>query len=62
MSKTIELEKGQLTWTPKTVLFEGKEYPAPLNLLPILTYRTIIEFLTERTKTKYNGTNNRKNN
>jgi hypothetical protein len=44
----IEIEKGQLTWIPKTVIFEGKEYPAPLDLLPILTYRTVIEFLVER--------------
>jgi hypothetical protein len=44
----IEIEKGQLTWTPKTVIFEGKEYTAPLDLLPILTYRTMFEFLVER--------------
>ena len=50
----IEIEKGQLTWIPKTVIFEGKEYPAPLDLLPILTYRTMLEFLVER---KYNINN-----
>jgi hypothetical protein len=44
----IEIEKGQLTWTPKTVIFEDKEYPAPLDLLPILTYRNMLEFLVER--------------
>ena len=44
----IEIEKGQLTWVPKTVIFEGKEYPAPLDLLPILTYRTMLELLVER--------------
>ncbi len=48
----IELEKGQLTWIPKTVMFEDKEYQSPLNLLPILTYRTIFEFLVERKENK----------
>jgi hypothetical protein len=50
----IEIEKGQLTWIPKTVIFEGKEYPAPLDLLPILAYRTMMEFLIER-KQNSNG-------
>jgi hypothetical protein len=50
----IEIEKGQLTWIPKTVIFEGKEYPAPLDLLPILTYRTILEFLVERKDNRNN--------
>lgn len=44
----IELENGQLTWVPKTVIFEGEEYSAPLNLLPIFVYRTMLEFLAER--------------
>jgi hypothetical protein len=44
----IEIEKGQLTRIPKTVIFEGKEYPAPLNLLPILVQRNMLEFLVER--------------
>ena len=44
----IELHKGQLSWNPKSVIFEGKEYPAPLDLLPILVYRTILEVLIER--------------
>jgi hypothetical protein len=44
----VELENGQLTWTPKVVIFEGKEYPAPFNLLPILSYRIMIEILEER--------------
>lgn len=51
----IEIEKGQLTWTPKTVIFEGKEYTAPLNLLPILTYRTMLEFLVERKENRNNN-------
>ncbi len=44
----VELEKGQLTWIPKTVIFEGKEYLAPLDLLPLLVHRTMLEFLLER--------------
>jgi len=44
----IEMHKGQLSWIPKTVIFEGKEYPAPLNLLPIFVARTIIEYLKEK--------------
>ena len=51
----IEIEKGQLTWIPKTVIFEGKEYPGPLDLLPILTYRTILEFLVERKDNRNNN-------
>lgn len=47
-STMIELDKGQLTWVPKTIIFEGKEYKAPIDLLPILVYRTAIEFLLER--------------
>ena len=50
----IEIEKGQLIWTPKTVIFEGKEYPAPIDLLPILTYRTMLEFLVERKDNRNN--------
>lgn len=43
----IEIHKGELSWIPKTVIFEGKEYPAPLDLLPILARRVMIEYLTE---------------
>ena len=39
----IEIHNGQLSWTPKTVIFEGKEYAAPLDLLPYLVYKVIIE-------------------
>lgn len=44
----IELDGGQLTWTPKSVIFEGKEYQAPLDLLPILAMQVMVELLTER--------------
>lgn len=47
MNKT-EIEKGQLTWTPKTVIYNGKEYPAPLNILPIMVQQIILECLIER--------------
>ena len=50
----LELDKGKLTWTPKTVIFEGKEYPAPLDLLPILAYRVMFEFLLERKEKREN--------
>lgn len=46
--KILELDKGQLIWIPKTVIFEGNEYPAPLDLLPVFAYRTMMEFLMER--------------
>jgi hypothetical protein len=49
----IEIEKGQLNWVPKIVIFEGKEYSAPLDLLPILAYRTMLEFLVERKENKF---------
>lgn len=52
MKNTLELEKGELTWIPKTVIFEGKEYPAPLDLLPYFAYKTALEFLIERKENK----------
>ena len=39
-----------IVWIPKTVIFEGKEYPAPLNVLPLLAGRLLIEMLEERKK------------
>ena len=33
------LQYSDLIWHPKTVIFEGKEYPAPLDLLPLMVYR-----------------------
>lgn len=39
-----------ITWIPKTVIFEGKEYPAPFDVLPILTGRLLIEMCKERKK------------
>ena len=39
-----------IAWIPKTVIFEGKEYSTPLNVLPILTGRLLIEMLEERKK------------
>lgn len=48
----IEIEKGQLTWTAKTVIFEGKEYTAPLDLLTIMAHRTMLEVLLERKKNR----------
>lgn len=45
---SIEIHKGELAWVPKTVIWEGKEYPAPLDLLPFLVRKVIIECLTER--------------
>ena len=48
---SIEFENGQLSWIPKIVIYKGKEYPAPLNLLPIITMDIMMEILLER-KTK----------
>lgn len=39
----IEIHKGQLSWTPKKVIFEGKEYAAPLDLLPFMVRQFIIK-------------------
>ena len=39
----IELENGKLSYTYKTVIFNGKEYLAPLDMLPILIRNTIID-------------------
>jgi len=44
----LEFDSGQFTWIPEWVIFEGKKYSAPLDLLPILTYRTMLEYLVER--------------
>ena len=44
----IEIHKGELTWTPKTVIYNGRAYPAPLDLLPMLVQQVVIEELTER--------------
>lgn len=50
MENSIELDNGQLTWIPKTVLYRGKEYLAPLNILPMLAQDVMLEFLLERKK------------
>ena len=44
----IEIDIDSLYWRPKTVIFNGKEYPAPLNLLPLLTHYCLIELLHEK--------------
>ena len=46
----LELHTGQLTWVPKTVIFEGIEYPAPLTILFLLTVKWIIEYLNSLKK------------
>ena len=47
MSNLI-LHSGELSWQPKTVILNGVEYPAPLDLLPILARKVMIEVLKER--------------
>jgi len=37
-NKIIELDDGSLTWIPKTVILDGKEYDAPLDLISYFTY------------------------
>lgn len=44
----VEFDDGKLVWTPKTVIYNGKEYPAPLNILPFLVREVMYEYLTER--------------
>ena len=39
---------NKLAWIPKTVVFEGKEYPAPLDILPLMACRVILEMLEEK--------------
>ena len=53
----VEIHTGQYSWTPKTVIFEGKEYPAPLDLLPIITKRLLLEVLLERRDGRGSKTN-----
>lgn len=52
MESKLKIHNGELTWIPKTVIFEGKEYPAPLDLLPILTREVMIEYLIEKQSKK----------
>ncbi len=44
----ITIDDGTLSWTPKTVLFNGKLYQAPLNILPYLVYQTVIQYLKQK--------------
>ena len=48
-------EEGKVLQMKVEKVFEGKEYTAPLNLLPLFAYRTILEFLLERKKLTTNG-------
>ena len=43
----VEQDDGSLLWIPKTVIFEGKEYPAPLDLLPYFARKILLEVLTK---------------
>lgn len=47
----IEVHNGELAWVPKLVIYEGREYPAPLNLLPILVRGVLLNLLLERNDT-----------
>ena len=53
----IELENGKLSWSPKTVIFEGNEYLAPLDLLPLFVYREYVSYLLERQQKRNSVTN-----
>lgn len=46
----IKLDKGELTWTPKTVVYKGKTYSAPVDLLYLLSIEYMVELLLERKK------------
>jgi hypothetical protein len=49
---TLELETPQtrLTYRPKTVIYQGKEYPAPqiINLLQYQVRRLLIDYLKQK--------------
>lgn len=44
----ITIDNGSLSWTPKIVLFNGKLYSAPLNILPYLVRQTLVEYLKQK--------------
>jgi hypothetical protein len=44
----VEIDNGKLTYQPKTVIFEGKVYDAPINVFPLLVQRTLLKVLEER--------------
>jgi len=46
----IEIGGDSICWIPKTVIYKGKEYKAPLNILPSLAYDVIVEMLKQRQK------------
>jgi hypothetical protein len=46
-NKQIEIHKGQLSWIPKTVIYKGNKYSAPLDLLPIMVREVIIKNYTK---------------
>jgi len=48
----IHHDTGLFTWTPKIVIYEGKKYKAPLNVLTLFTIDVIKEFLEDKHNNK----------
>jgi len=44
----LDTDCTNLVWNPEYVIFEGKKYKAPLDLLPIIVNRTLKEMLIKR--------------
>jgi hypothetical protein len=45
--KPLEMENGQLSYEIKSVVFDGKKYPAPINIFPLLVVKTITNVLKQ---------------
>jgi hypothetical protein len=48
----IELHQGQYSYQVTKVIYNGKEYPAPLDLFPLLAREVLLEWLLERKKSR----------
>jgi hypothetical protein len=44
----IELEKGQLSYVATKVIYNGREYNAPISYSTLIYYDLMFEFLLER--------------
>lgn len=44
----ITLHKGELSWNPKSVIYFGRKYAAPLDLIKMIYQEALIEILLER--------------
>ena len=51
----VEFDDGSLSYQPKTVIFEGKEYKAPLDVSEYVYGNILLEFLQERSDDRNSG-------